>query len=125
MLARKWLSDRSPVVSLAVGDTARAYPLAILYVLGNANVTPGKYLGNKSLSIGVGGGLGILMLLNVWGIIWPIQKRAIAATVAGTPPPPADVMRRAFLASRTNAWLSLPMLFFMGTSHGDYIIFGK
>ncbi len=28
-------------------------------------------------------------------------------------------------ASRTNAWLSLPMLFFMGTSHGDYIILGK
>jgi uncharacterized membrane protein len=60
----------------------------------------------------------------VWGIIWPAQKRIIAATIAGTPAP-ADLARKAFLASRTNAWLSLPMLFFMGTSHGDYIIFGR
>ncbi|MDT7689841.1 MAG: hypothetical protein QOE46_2600 [Acidobacteriota bacterium] len=79
---------------------------------------------NKTLSIGVGGALGLIMLLNVWGIIWPAQKRIIAATAAGTPPD-AALARRAFLASRANAWLSLPMLFFMGTSHGDYIIFGK
>jgi len=64
------------------------------------------------------------MLLNVWGIIWPAQKRIIAATAEGTPPD-AALARRAFLASRANAWLSLPMLFFMGTSHGDYIILGK
>ncbi|HEX8687590.1 MAG TPA: urate hydroxylase PuuD [Pyrinomonadaceae bacterium] len=79
---------------------------------------------NKTLSIGVGGALGVIMLLNVWGIIWPAQKRIIAATEAGTPPD-AALARRAFLASRANAWLSLPMLFFMATSHGDYIIFGK
>jgi len=79
---------------------------------------------NKTLSIGIGGALGLIMLLNVWGIIWPAQKRIIAATVAGTPPD-AALARRAFLASRTNTWLSLPMLFFMATSHGDYIILGK
>lgn len=79
---------------------------------------------NKTFSIGVGGGLGFWMLLNVWGIIWRAQKKIIAATIEGTPPP-ADLARKAFLASRTNAWLSLPMLFFMGTSHGDYIIHGK
>jgi hypothetical protein len=28
--ARLWLSDRSPVISIAIGDVARAYPLAIL-----------------------------------------------------------------------------------------------
>jgi hypothetical protein len=28
--ARAWLTDRSPVISLAIGDEARAYPLAIL-----------------------------------------------------------------------------------------------
>lgn len=91
----------------------------------------GKTLGNKSLSIAFGGGLGIIMLLNVWGIIWPAQKRIIAWTKEnaekGTamPPESAKLARRAFLASRTNAWLSLPMLFFMGTSHGDYIWFAK
>ncbi len=37
----------------------------------------------------------------------------------------SDVYRREFLASRTNAWLSLPMLFLMATSHGDYVILGK
>jgi uncharacterized membrane protein len=64
------------------------------------------------------------MLLNVWGIIWPAQKRIIAATAAGQPAD-AALARRSFLASRTNAWLSLPMLFFMATSHGDWIIFGR
>jgi uncharacterized membrane protein len=79
---------------------------------------------NKTLSIGIGGAMGLIMLLNVWGIIWPAQKRIIAATAAGTPPD-AALARRAFLASRTNAWMSLPMLFFMATSHGDWVIFGK
>jgi uncharacterized membrane protein len=64
------------------------------------------------------------MLLNVWGIIWPLQKRIIAATAGTGPAAPPEFARRAFLASRTNAWLSLPMLFFMATSHGDWIIFG-
>ena len=86
---------------------------------------------NKTFSIGIGGAMGVVMLLNVWGIIWPAQKRIIAWTKAnaenGTPIPPesATLARKAFLASRTNAWLSLPMLFFMSTSHGDYVIFGS
>ena len=40
------------------------------------------------------------------------------------PPPAPELARQAFIASRTNAWLSLPMLLFMGTSHGDWLIFG-
>ena len=39
--ARRWLSDKSPVISLAVGDTARAYPLAILIWHEIANDTLG------------------------------------------------------------------------------------
>jgi len=75
---------------------------------------------NRTMSIGLGGGLGTLMLLNVWGIIWPHQKRIIAWTTEardkGTamPPEAAKLARRAFLASRMNTWLSLPMLWFMG-----------
>lgn len=83
-----------------------------------------NFASNKTLSIGIGGALGIIMLFNVWGIIWPAQKRIIAGTVSGEAAPP-ELARRAFLASRTNAWLSLPMLFFMATSHGDYVILGK
>jgi uncharacterized membrane protein len=81
------------------------------------------------MAIGVGGGLGTIMFMNVWMIIWPLQKKIIAATRAtaesGTPAP-ADVpkwARRAFLASRTNAWLSIPMLFFMGAA-SHFPIFG-
>jgi uncharacterized membrane protein len=79
---------------------------------------------NSTLSIGVGGAFGIIMLLNVWGIIWPNNKRILAG-LAGGPPAPPELARQAFVASRTNAWLSLPMLLFMATSpRGDWVIFG-
>ena len=46
---------------------------------------------NRLLSIGIGGGLGWVMMLNVWGVVWRIQKRLIAWTQAnaenGTPMP--------------------------------------
>jgi uncharacterized membrane protein len=84
-----------------------------------------SYASNKSYSIGLGGAYGVLMMLNVWGIIWPNNKRILAATAGTGPAAPPELARQAFLASRTNAWLSLPMLWFMGTSHGDWVIFGK
>lgn len=84
-----------------------------------------SYASNKSYSIGIGGAYGILMMLNVWGIIWPNNKRILAATAGTGPAAPPELARQAFIASRTNAWLSLPMLLFMGTSHGDWVIFGK
>src|SRR5678815_3499645 len=43
---------------------------AILYLLPHAD--------NKTFSIGVGGGIGLWMMLNVWGIIWRVQKKIIA-----------------------------------------------
>jgi uncharacterized membrane protein len=84
-----------------------------------------SYASNKSYSIGIGGALGFVMLLNVWGIIWPNNKKILAATAGTGPAAPPELARQAFIASRTNTWLSLPMLFFMGTSHGDWVIFGK
>src|SRR4029077_10828185 len=83
---------------------------------------------NHVLSIGVGGGFGIVMLFNVWGIIWPNQKKIIKGTLAGTPPANAAIMaRQAFLASRTNLFLSVPLLFFMAASShfSSTVIFGK
>lgn len=79
--------------------------------------------GNKTLSIGVGGAMGIIMMLNVWGIIWPANKRIIGGLTGGPPAAP-ELARQAFIASRTNAWLSLPLLLLMGTAHGDWTIFG-
>jgi uncharacterized membrane protein len=83
-----------------------------------------NFASNKAYSIGIGGTYGIVMLLNVWGIIWPNNKRILAATAGTGPAAPPEFARQAFIASRTNTWLSLPMLFFMGTSHGDWIILG-
>ena len=84
-----------------------------------------SFASNKAYSIGIGGTYGIVMLLNVWGIIWPNNKRILAGTAGTGPAAPPELARQAFIASRTNTWLSLPMLFFMGTSHGDWVIFGK
>ena len=81
-----------------------------------------SYASNKTLSIGVGGAYGIVMMLNVWGIIWPANKRIIGA-LQGGPAAAPTLPRQAFIASRTNAWLSLPLLLLMGTSHGDWLIF--
>lgn len=83
---------------------------------------------NHVLAIGVGGGMGILMLFNVWGIIWPMNKKIIRGTLAGSPPANAAAMaRQAFLASRTNFFLSVPLLFYMAAaSHfSSTVIFGK
>src|SRR5262249_32946797 len=35
---------------------------------------------NRLLCIGIGGGLGWIMMFNVWGIIWRVQKRVIIWT---------------------------------------------
>ena len=80
---------------------------------------------NHVLCIGVGGGLGWVMLFNVWGIIWRNNKKIIRGTLAGAPPTNAAVLaRQAFLASRTNFFLSVPMLFFMAAS-SHYALLGN
>jgi uncharacterized membrane protein len=119
------LNKDGKILAAATAALVIAMAVALIWFL-DSQLTGRRdhWASNKTLSIGIGGALGLIMLLNVWGIIWPAQKRIIAATAAGTPPD-AALARRAFLASRTNAWLSLPMLWFMGTSHGDYIMFGK
>jgi uncharacterized membrane protein len=76
--------------------------------------------GTGAIALGIGGLLGIIMMANVHGIIWPNQKRIIAAVEKtakdGTPAPPemAAWGRTALMASRINFMLSIPMLFFMG-----------
>lgn len=69
----------------------------------------------------IGALLGTLMFLNVWLVIWPIQRKLIAngeaALSGGTVD--AEAAKRApsaLLASRTNVMFSIPMLFFMGAS---------
>jgi len=70
---------------------------------------------NSAKTIFSGMILGLIMLINVWGLIWPNQKKIIAATAKGEKPDP-QWGKTALLASRTNFILSFPMLFFMGGS---------
>lgn len=69
-------------------------------------------------AIGIGAWLGTVMLFNVWMIIWPNQQKVLGLKPA-TDDEKAKARRHAFLASRTNTVLSLPMLLFMvASSHG-------
>jgi uncharacterized membrane protein len=63
-------------------------------------------------SIGVGAWLGTIMLFNVWVLIWPNQKK-ILGMVEATDAEKAKGKRIAFLASRSNVLMSIPMLLFM------------
>lgn len=83
--------------------------------LGNAFMLKGAAAG-----IGVGAWLGTIMLFNVWVLIWPNQKKVLGLVQADDATK-AKAARVAFLASRTNTMLSLPMLFFMvagSVAHG-------
>ena len=78
---------------------------------------------SPGISISTGILLALVMFANVWMVIWPRQRVVIASArrvAAGDAADPAAAQagRRALLASRTNAVLSIPMLWFMGvTSH--------
>jgi uncharacterized membrane protein len=59
--------------------------------------------------MGIGIYLAIIMFLNVWGVIWPNQKRALGIVPADDAVK-ARSARIAGMASRINVLLSLPML---------------
>ena len=68
--------------------------------------------------IGIGAWLGTIMLFNVWVLIWPNQKKILGIVEAS-----ADEIAKgkvvALMASRTNTFLSIPMLMCMvGHAHG-------
>ena len=69
--------------------------------------------------IGIGAWLGTIMLFNVWVLIWPNQKK-ILGLVQATDEEKNKARRTAFLASRANTALSMPMLFFMIASGGVF-----
>ena len=72
--------------------------------------------GGRSLYIHTGMILGTMMAMNVWMIIWPYQKRIIAATKEGTAPNPTEVAQ-AGLRSRHNTYMSVPLVFTMISNH--------
>ena len=66
----------------------------------------------KSITIGIGMWLGIIMAYNVWMVIWPNQKKALGMIEVSTDEK-AKSARTAMLFSRTNTLLSIPMLLSM------------
>lgn len=72
--------------------------------------------------IGVGAWIGIIMVLNLWLVLWPHQKK-----VLGFVPAPMEervrCSRITFLSSRTNTILSFPLIFFMVAGGHGLVLF--
>ncbi len=118
------------------GITKHVAPRALLYFRWAAVVTwlaGAALLGNQFVNaftlskgmagIGMGAWLGTIMLFNVWVLIWPNQQKILGLKPA-TDEEKAAARRVAFLASRTNVALSIPMLFFMAGGWSHRGIFG-
>jgi hypothetical protein len=98
---RRWRPDRGAWLLIRAGTFVNAFTL-----------------GEGSQVIGVGAWLGTIMLLNVWGVIWPNQKKILGIKPASDEEK-ARARKTAGLASRVNFVLSIPMLMCMaGQSHG-------
>ncbi len=80
------------------------------------------FTGVYGTMIGIGAWCGTIMLFNVWVLIWPNQKKVLGM-VEATPEETAKGKRIAFLASRTNTLLSIPMLMSMIGSGNHGFIF--
>lgn len=119
----------------AAGITKHVAPLALLWfrwaalatwiagaALLGGNFVPAFTLSGGYEAIGLGSWLGTIMLFNVWVLIWPNQQKILGLKPASDAEKTA-ARRIAFLASRTNTMLSIPMLFLMtnGLSHKGLI----
>jgi len=87
------------------------------FTLGLLGDAPNPY----ATTIGIGAWLGTIMLFNVWVLIWPNQKKVLGMVEAS-----ADEIAKAknvaFLASRSNTLMSIPMLMSMvGPGHGWFM----
>ena len=97
-----------------------------LFLFLNGNLGDAFELGLRTgnsyaTTIGIGAWMGTIMLFNVWILIWPNQKKVLGI-VEATAEEKARGARIAFLASRTNTMLSIPMLMSMvGAGHGFFM----
>jgi uncharacterized membrane protein len=74
-----------------------------------------------AMTIGVGAWLGTIMLFNVWVLIWPNQKKVLGMVEASADEV-AKAKNIAFLASRSNTLMSIPMVMSMvGAGHGWFM----
>ena len=87
------------------------------FALGMLTETTNAY----ALTIGIGAWLGTFMLFNVWVLIWPNQKKVLGIVEAS-----ADEIAKAkniaFIASRSNTLMSIPLIMSMvGAGHGFFM----
>ena len=75
--------------------------------------------GGKNTAIGIGMWLGLIMAFNVWFVIWPNQKKALGI-IETDPETKAKSAKTAMVFSRTNVFLSLPMLLSMVAAQNLY-----
>ena len=73
----------------------------------------------KHSAIGFGMWMGLIMMFNVWFIIWPNQKKALGMVEVSDEERP-KAARRAGVTSRVNTMLSIPMLYAMVSAQNLY-----
>lgn len=78
-------------------------------------------LSGPSVVIGIGVWLGIIMVLNLWFVLWPHQKKVLGFIPANDDER-VRCSRITFLSSRMNTILSFVTMFFMVTgAHGLFL----
>ena len=116
MLRALWWFRWSAMVTFLVGWLYIIWKIFIITDAG-LNGTGGLFTSTWGQWITFGGLLGTIMWFNVWFIIWPSQKKIIGWVRNGEKPAEMDAtVKRAYLASRLNTYLSVPMLFCMGAA---------
>jgi uncharacterized membrane protein len=108
----RWAAVATVVMGLAIAGS-RHYLVQTL-TFGQIGETDPTGMKQHAL-LGLGMWLGIIMMINVWGFIWPNQKRALGIVEADADSK-AKSARLAMLFSRTNLLLSIPMLVSMTMS---------
>ena len=87
------------------------------FALGMIGDVPNAY----AATIGIGAWLGTIMLLNVWALIWPNQKK-ILGIVEASADEIAKARKVALIASRSNTLMSVPLVMSMvGAGHGFFM----
>ena len=103
-----WLTGAAFLLHSPKGSFLGAFTLG----MGGENIQP------YNMTIGIGAWLGTIMLFNVWVLIWPNQKKVLGMVEAS-----ADEIAKAkniaFIASRSNTLMSIPLIMSMvGAGHG-------
>ena len=113
----------APTALLWFRWTALATWLSGAAILGKMGILVAAFTFQSGAAvIGVGAWLGTIMLFNVWGLIWPNQKKILGLDGKTHE---ADVIAKAkfvaLMASRANTAMSIPMLLSMTAfGHGGF-----